>query len=272
MSAPHADDRAPDRTEHPRNGHPAADVLDGPALPHPRPAPGPAAPTGPVHDPAPGPRTPPMPWPAVPPAGAPVPRVYPDGRAPEVRDRAGWRRAVVALREVDLRGTVPHRAAAVAVGATLALALGVVVTAYAGTGAPDAAPPPAPVPPPADLVAGSTAADPAAFGEVATFTSPSGNIACRIGAGEARCDVQNRRWSAEGTDGCTDAGLAVGRGGATRASCDGVPVPADGTALGYGTHLTRGDLTCVSRRTGVECRDATSGHGFRAARASYRLY
>ena len=44
------------------------------------------------------------------------------------------------------------------------------------------------------------------------------------------------------------------------------------TELGYGTHLTRGDVTCVSRRTGVECRDARTGHGFSTSREAYRIY
>ncbi|WP_060572357.1 MULTISPECIES: hypothetical protein [unclassified Pseudonocardia] len=215
-----------------------------------------------------------------------MPQVYPGGRPQHDQDRqAGRWNPLVALRAVDterftgtLRSAVPHRTAAIAVGATLALAVGVVVAAYAGAGSgTDAAGVGAPatdatVPAPADLVAGSTAADPAAFGDVAAFTSPTGNIACRVDGGEARCDVRNRQWTAEGIDGCTDPGLVVGRAGGARASCDGVPAPTDGTALGYDTHVTRGDVTCVSRRTGVECRDAASGHGFSAARASYRLY
>jgi len=29
---------------------------------------------------------------------------------------------------------------------------------------------------------------------------------------------------------------------------------------------------CVSRRDGVECRDASTGHGFAVARADHRVY
>ncbi|MBP2367333.1 hypothetical protein [Pseudonocardia parietis] len=224
--------------------------------------------------------TPPMPWPAVRPTiGAPVPTVQPD----EPQAAPAWRRALDSLEparlsglSASLRGTVGHRTAAVTVGATLALAVGVLVAAYSGTGQesgdPQSAPAPAPVAVPPDLVSGTTAADPAAFGVAPAFTSPSGNIACRIHGGEARCDVENKRWTPTGAEDCTDAGLVVGGPAGARASCTGTPVEGDAAELDYRTHLTRGDVTCVSRRSGVECRDARSGHGFTVARSSYRLY
>ncbi|GAA1396376.1 hypothetical protein GCM10009613_47510 [Pseudonocardia kongjuensis] len=310
MSAPHADDRSSVPPGTARNGHPTATVLDGPSVPQPRPpratepeptvraaqgpataAPATAGPgtvelTGPVHDP--GPRTPPMPWQAVPPPGpppgrAPVPSVFPT--PPPARP--AWRRAlgtIGALGTIDtgriaavagsVRERVPHRVAAVAV--VVALVLAVVGALTTGAGGPDetgttrSAQVAAPAAVPADLVADSTPADPAGFGDPAAFSSPSGNIACSIGAGEARCDVTSRDWTAEG---CTsDAGLVVGGAAGARTSCDPAPGATGDAVLDYGTHLTRGDLTCVSRRTGVECRDAGTGHGFTVARASYRLY
>ncbi|WP_156819704.1 hypothetical protein [Pseudonocardia sp. HH130630-07] len=176
-----------------------------------------------------------------------------------------------------VRAVVTHRTAAVAVGATLALAVGAVAATAGGSEpepGPAAAEAPLPVPP--DLVAGSVPADPAVFGVPAgggtAFVSPSGNIACRIDASGARCDVGNRQWTADAPQGCDEPGLAVGGAPGSRATCDGDAAPADGSELGYDTHLTRGAVTCVSRRTGVECRDAGSGHGFTAARASHRLY
>ncbi|SFM99810.1 hypothetical protein SAMN05216207_100623 [Pseudonocardia ammonioxydans] len=227
-----------------------------------------------------GPPTPPLPWPAITATtGTPVPAVYPQEQpAPPV-----WRKALdlvdpgrVAGLSTAVRGTVGHRTAAITVGATLALAVGVLVAAYTGTGqdqdAPESAAAPAPAAVPPDLISGTTAADPAAFGATPSFTSPSGNIACRIDGAAARCDVENKRWAPTGADDCTDAGLVVGGTAGSRASCAGTPVPDDGEELGYGTHLTHGDLTCVSRRSGVECRDGRTGHGFTAARASYRLY
>ncbi|MEJ8278073.1 hypothetical protein [Pseudonocardia spirodelae] len=232
-----------------------------------------------------GPGWPPPPSPAGPGGrgnhGAPVPAVFPPGHpsSPAGQDRWAALRGRVpsaAALSDGLRGAVPHRAAAVAVVLTLVLAAAVVVAAYAGTGpaARDTTEGAgtatiAPVAAPADLVRGTTAADPAAFGSPVTFTSPTGNIACRIEGGEARCDVTDRAWSA---DGCDAPGLVTGGTGPARTACDGTPVGGGAAALGYGTHLTDGDLTCVSLRTGIECRDARSGHGFTAARAAFRVY
>ncbi len=218
-------------------------------------------------------------------AAAPVPVVYPPGHAASGTPAGRWdalrdRLSAARLPDGGLRGAVPHRAAAIAVAATLVLAAGVVVAAYvgsestgdpgtpqgSGTGA-------APVAAPADLVAGTTAADPAAFGSPASFTSPTGNISCRItggaGDGAVRCDVTARTWSAGD---CPDAALVTGGPAGARTECGGAPVGSGAAVLDYGTHLTEGDVTCVSSRTGVECRDARTGAGFTAARAAFRLY
>ncbi len=220
-----------------------------------------------------------------PPAAAPVPVVYPPGHAASGTPAGRWdalrdRLSAARLPDGGLRGAVPHRAAAIAVAATLVLAAAVVVAAYVGserTGDPGAPQGPgagtAPVAAPADLVAGTTAADPAAFGSPASFTSPTGNISCRItggaGDGAVRCDVTARTWSAGG---CPDAALVTGGPAGARTECGGAPVGSGAPVLDYGTHLTEGDVTCVSSRTGVECRDARTGAGFTAARAAYRLY
>lgn len=218
-------------------------------------------------------------------AAAPVPVVYPPGHAASGTPAGRWdalrdRLSAARLPDGGLRGAVPHRAAAIAVAATLALAAAVVVAAYVGSertgdpGAPQGSGTgTAPVAAPADLVAGTTAADPAAFGSPASFTSPTGNISCRItggaGDGAVRCDVTARTWSAGD---CPDAALVTGGPAGARTECGGAPVGSGAAVLDYGTHLTEGDVTCVSSRTGVECRDARTGAGFTAARAAYRLY
>ncbi len=218
-------------------------------------------------------------------AAAPVPVVYPPGHAASGTPAGRWdalrdRLSAARLPDGGLRGAVPHRAAAIAVAATLALAAAVVVAAYVGSertgdpGAPQGSGTgTAPVAAPADLVAGTTAADPAAFGSPASFTSPTGNISCRItggaGDGAVRCDVTARTWSAGD---CPDAALVTGGPTGARTECGGAPVGSGAAVLDYGTHLTEGDVTCVSSRTGVECRDARTGAGFTAARAAYRLY
>ncbi|WP_308819994.1 hypothetical protein [Pseudonocardia alni] len=218
-------------------------------------------------------------------AAAPVPVVYPPGHAASGTPARRWdalrdRLSAARLPDGGLPGAVPHRAAAIAVAATLVLAAAVVVAAYVGserTGDPGAPQGPgagtAPVAAPADLVADTTAADPAAFGSPASFTSPTGNISCRItggaGDGAVRCDVTARTWSAGD---CPNAALVTGGPAGARTECGGAPVGSGAPVLDYGTHLTEGDVTCVSSRTGVECRDARTGAGFTAARAAYRLY
>ncbi|ALE84143.1 hypothetical protein [Pseudonocardia sp. HH130629-09] len=218
-------------------------------------------------------------------AAAPVPVVYPPGHAASGTPAGRWdalrdRLSAARLPDGGLRAAVGHRTAAIAVAATLVLAAAVVVAAYVGSGrtgdpgAPQGAGSgPAPVAAPAELVAGTTAADPAAFGSPASFTSPTGNISCRItggaGDGAVRCDVTARTWSAGD---CPDAALVTGGPAGARTECGGAPVTSAAAVLDYGTHLTEGDVTCVSSRTGVECRDARTGAGFVAARAAYRLY
>lgn len=226
---------------------------------------------GPVHG---GPR-----------AAAPVPVVYPPGHAASGTPAGRWdalrdRLAAARLPDGGLCDAVGRRTAAIAVAATLVLAAAVVVAAYVGSGrtgdpgAPQGAgSAPEPVAAPAELVAGTTAADPAAFGSPASFTSPTGNISCRItggaGDGAVRCDVTARTWSAGD---CPDAALVTGGPAGARTECGGAPVTSAAAVLDYGTHLTQGDVTCVSSRAGVECRDARTGAGFVAARAAYRLY
>lgn len=46
----------------------------------------------------------------------------------------------------------------------------------------------------------------------------------------------------------------------------------DVTILAYGSSITIGPFTCLSRTTGMACTDSSTGHGFRLARASYELH
>lgn len=279
----------------PRTPAPQALAPQGPTARTPLPGafapPDPFTATGPVQGLRTGPHTPPLPWPAVSPA--PVPVVFPPGpAAPDRRSTVAGRAGAAATllrdgvgRAVD--AAVAHRTAALGVGVTLLLAAGVVSAAYSstagtdgGAGAAGTAQAAPAVPVPGDLVDGTTAADPAAFAS-GGFRSPTGNINCRMGEGETRCDTRTRSWSPPADPACpgdAGAGLVLGGPDAARPSCGGDPVGGDDRSdggvseLDYGTHLTRGDVTCVSRRSGVECRDARTGHGFETARASYRLY
>ncbi|OLT15833.1 hypothetical protein BJF78_15450 [Pseudonocardia sp. CNS-139] len=111
----------------------------------------------------------------------------------------------------------------------------------------------------------------------ARFATPSGNIACLLQAGEARCDVRNRTWPIPPAPAsCTldyGTGTVVAAGRPGELSCVGDTI-ADPSLpeLAYGQGVRLGDLVCVSRETGVRCEDERSGHGFAVARASYDLF
>ncbi|MBW0105742.1 DUF6636 domain-containing protein, partial [Pseudonocardia sp. KRD291] len=140
------------------------------------------------------------------------------------------------------------------------------------------APPPgraAGTPPVADLAAGATVLDGAAFGtDPLRFRSPTGNIGCVLGADGVRCDVTDRDWELPPAPAdCTSdwgAGLSLPGAGPAGPTCGGATVADPSAAvLDYGQALRNGDLTCVSRRTGVECGNTVTGHGFSASRGSF---
>jgi len=149
--------------------------------------------------------------------------------------------------------------------------------------APTAAPPTTPAGDTTDLLAGATVVDTtqdvryAAPSGALRFRSPSGNIACALEPFEVRCDVLERTWEvppvpascaqAYGT-GARLAGAAPGE-----LTCVGDTV-ADPSlpVLEFDRVLRSDEITCVSRTTGVECRNTTTGHGIAVARASYRVY
>ncbi len=140
----------------------------------------------------------------------------------------------------------------------------------------------------------------------AAFASPSGNIVCELRRGEetahtsVRCDVVEHAWTlpprpadceyewgngvllVRGSAylGCaSDTALYaavvdspsawwLGRPGSQRITVDSRGAMA---ALAYGASLRLGTVTCLSATDGVHCTDATTGHGFDIAKATYRL-
>ncbi|MEU6698308.1 serine/threonine-protein kinase [Pseudonocardia sp. NPDC046786] len=157
-------------------------------------------------------------------------------------------------------------------------------TAPAPTTEPTTGPPPTtPAGDTTDLLAGATVVDTAQDvryvdpSGALRFRSPSGNIACALEPFEVRCDVLERTWEvppvpascrqAYGT-GTRLAGAAPGE-----LTCVGDTI-ADPTlpVLEFDRVLRSDEITCVSRTTGVECRNTTTGHGMAVARASYRVY
>ena len=248
---------------------------DGPPVPAPAPAAttDPTGPTGSLAAVGP-PRTPPMPWPAVGPAPVPPPVPAPDRP----------RRTVPEIVRDTLRRngpqTVVERRAAWALAVTVVLVGSAAIVLGAVAGPPDgpattAAPAAERQAGTADVADGAVVVDAAAYGtDVLTFRSPTGNIDCRLDAGTTRCTVATRSWGLPaGSGGCpaADVGAALSGTGPATPSC-GASGAGSARPLDYDRALRQGDVTCVSRRDGVECRNAVSGHGFAVARADYRVY
>jgi eukaryotic-like serine/threonine-protein kinase len=179
--------------------------------------------------------------------------------------------------------------AAVVAGAVAAAAIVVLAVVLINRGndqAPVAQPPaaggsPAPAVAPPTSGAGGQEIDVATddrFGSgSARFATPSGNIACVLAPGEARCDVRERSWQIPQAP--ADCDLAFGTGAVLTAGQEGqLSCVGDTLAdpsleeLAYGQAVRLGDVVCSSRETGVRCEDERSGHGFAVARASYDLF
>jgi hypothetical protein len=98
-----------------------------------------------------------------------------------------------------------------------------------------------------------------------------------VSSGQARCDVHERTWQVPqkpadcAFDFGTGAVLDQGQRGQLSCVSDTLVDPSL-RVLAYGEAVQLGDITCVSRETGVRCEDAGSGHGFAVARASYDLF
>jgi hypothetical protein len=132
--------------------------------------------------------------------------------------------------------------------------------------------------------AGPTAAPPTAgssttavaggpMGEPIAFTSPSGNIACRLDPEHgASCWVAEHDWAVEAA---SDPDCQLDFGDAVDVTPDGVVWPCygdfswfpDAPALPYGRSVSAGPFTCESAETGVTCHNG-DGRGFTVARAT----
>ena len=127
----------------------------------------------------------------------------------------------------------------------------------------------------AAVIALAVAAPAAAATSSSFFRTPSGNIYCAY-FGSLRCDIRSgilpkppkpARCDFDG--GQT---YELPRTGAARVGCvsDSVFTPT-ARILRYGTRWTRGEITCLSRTSGLRCTNG-SRHGFFLSRAhSYRF-
>ena len=110
------------------------------------------------------------------------------------------------------------------------------------------------------------------------FSSPSRNISCDLDAQSVRCDIGRRNWKITTPPAGCPSDSDFGQGlFVTRAGNRGRVVCAGDTALGarrvlpYGRSVTVGRITCMSRSTGMTCRNGR-GHGFFLSRESFRLF
>lgn len=113
------------------------------------------------------------------------------------------------------------------------------------------------------------------------FRSPSGNIVCSMfaarsdSAAAVRCDVYEHTWKVPPKPADCDldwgsiATLTAGRK-ATMGACAS-DAAGGGPALAYDHAIRVGTLQCASYRTGVECVQIGTTHGFFISKASYRL-
>lgn len=146
-----------------------------------------------------------------------------------------------------------------------------------------AAPAPASVPATASAPAAASAPAPVAapVARFLQFQSPSGNIHCYVStgrrSGQARCDILRKRFDAPAPPprcrGDWGHALGVSKRGVGRFQCvyDSA-YSEDSRLLRYGYDVRVGTFRCVSRRSGMLCRNVRTDHGFKVARGGYRLF
>ncbi len=110
------------------------------------------------------------------------------------------------------------------------------------------------------------------------FVAPSGNIACLIGTGFARCDIgqmTHQKFTKPPANCPLDFGAAFQiESDAAKgvALCYGDTVFApDLPVLDYGQVMQVGEIHCSSEKTGMRCANA-AGHGFQIAKARQSLF
>lgn len=109
------------------------------------------------------------------------------------------------------------------------------------------------------------------------FSSPTLNIGCYISDEDARCDVGEHSWANEPpkpSDCDLDWGgaLAVNTKDAGYLVCRGDTTLGPPDVLPYGQANQVGDFICRSERSGMECTNTTTKHGFQISRTSFRLF
>jgi hypothetical protein len=118
-----------------------------------------------------------------------------------------------------------------------------------------------------------TAAAPApAAHDYARFQMPSHNVGCGVDSGVLRCDILSGL-KPEPTKPCELdwTGIVLDAESAAQPECAGDTIfDQSAPVLGYGETWSRDRLTCVSRQSGLECKNS-AGHGFTLARESWSV-
>ncbi|MBV9486152.1 MAG: hypothetical protein JO246_08870 [Frankiaceae bacterium] len=109
------------------------------------------------------------------------------------------------------------------------------------------------------------------------FQSPSKNIGCYMTKKSARCDIAKRDWSPPPKPSTCDVdygqGLEVDRHHKGYLVCAGdTALNPSAHKLAYGHALRDGVIRCVSRTSGMTCKNVKTGHGFKLSKASYRRF
>jgi hypothetical protein len=105
------------------------------------------------------------------------------------------------------------------------------------------------------------------------FQMPSGNIGCLLAGDHLRCDILSglspepeRRCELDWT------GLSIGRETRAQPVCAGDTVfDRNSPVLGYGQRWRRDGIVCVSRRSGLRCRNHFD-HGFFLSRDDWEAH
>jgi hypothetical protein len=126
-------------------------------------------------------------------------------------------------------------------------------------------------------VAAAIAASATARADYRPFQSPSGNIACLMGASDVACDVSDHTYPVPPGPPCSQHlswgdrfRLQVGEAAGMPCHGDTLRVPGEQT-LNYGQTISAGSISCESQPTGMKCTDSGTGHFFRVSRDSYNL-
>jgi hypothetical protein len=102
---------------------------------------------------------------------------------------------------------------------------------------------------------------------------PSRNIGCGFDVGVLRCDILSGLQPEPGGPCELDwTGIVLEAEAPAAPQCAGDTIyEASAPVLAYGETWSRAGITCVSTRSGLDCRSA-AGHGFKLARAAWIVF